>query len=417
MYKLVLFVIVLLLNTAATSQSVNSVKQLILANKLIEAKTAIENLLANKDSANNSNAWYFKGFIYNLLSKDSSISIPLTNAKAIAFNAFSKCLSLTPNHKWLAKDNFAPLFDIYISFFEAGKQAYAAQQFELAFEHFINAEKVENYLFEHKIRYKQFSFTAIDTSLIYNIATAAIKANKEKEGIYYYTKIAEFQLKDPTYLPIYHALVDYYISINDEIGFRRYLKIGQKLFPYDNYWVQAELDMVNASKLNEALVHEHQQKIKQQPNNKTLRYQFINDLLQILYAGEHLPKKYTEWKTTLVNELSILTQTENNNSKTAFLQTMYYYKDANAEHITLKNEEERIAYKKEMYSKAIPYATIVFEDLERNTKCNRQQLEQLKQTTKILIEMQTLIGNTEAVKELQEKQQQFEALLPVLTVK
>lgn len=412
MFKCCILFTFLVVFKSLSGQSLDTIKKLLLEQKIIEAKTEVENFLSIPENDNNAYAWYFKGFIYNLISKDSSIELPMINPKAIAFNAFTKCLTLKPQHKWLANDNYEPIFDIYNSFFENGKKEFVNKNYETALDHFLNAEKVEQFLYNNKIKYKGFSFTALDTSLLFNIATTALKANKEKEGIFYFVRIAESRINDPIYLPIYHALVNYFISTNDEIGFRKYLQLGRKLFPYDNYWVQAETDMVKSGHLNEALIKSYLDKIKADPNNLITKYSFCTDLIRILYDGEEKPKKFNEWRLTLENQIAQYLSLQKTGVKAEYLFATYYYKDAIAKNFQLRTEDQN-AQKNVQFTKALPYARIVFEEYEKNSKLNRYELEAYKSIAKIIIEMYEHLGNKEAVNTFTEKLKNIALLLPV----
>jgi hypothetical protein len=399
------------------AQSLESIKQHLLNNELIEAKTEVEIFLAIPENEQNPYAWYFKGFVYNLLSKDSQFTIPLTNPKSIAFNAFTKCLEIAPKHKWLENDHYAPLFDIYNSFFENGKNVYAQGNYELALDHFINAEKVQQYLFKNNIHYKKFSFTGLDTSLIFNIATTALKAEKEKDGIFYFVRIAEAKLNDPIYLPVYHALVKYFASINDEIGFRKYLRIGQQLFPYDNYWIQAEMDMVKSAKLTDALMQSHDEKIKKDPNNFKLSYELSSDLLNVLYYTETKPRHFDELRAKLEKTLHVCLSLQQKGTNTEFLFAQYYLKDAQYRGAKRNLSEDDLKQQKEIFEKAIPYAETVLNEYNQKQKMNRVELEVYKMIATMLIDIYTGLNNETQLKLYKDKLKQIESILPVYVPK
>jgi hypothetical protein len=412
MLKVFIFLNVLILNVCGTAQTIESIKKNIIEHHLLDAKTEVENLLAMPEHTRNADAWYFKGFIYNLLSKEDSLSLSLTNPKAIAFNAFVKCLELTPKHRWLDRDHYAPLIDIYYHFFQNGKTNYATKDYAQALDNFVNAEKVEQYLYKKGIDYMQVKFPALDTSLIYNIATTALKANKEKEGIFYFIKIAEAKLNDPIYIPVYHAIVDYFVSINDEIGFRKYLRIGRSLYPYDNYWITAEMDMVKAGRLNEALISSHEQKIKKEPNNFNFYYTYCSDLFTMLFFAETKPRNYSELKIKLESLLQTCLRLQTTGIQTEFLLAQFYYKDALQETIN-EPTEKQLELQNASYQKAIPYTSTVFEHYAQKQYLNKLELETYKMVTTMLIEMYTTLKQETEVLTYKEKQKTIEHILPV----
>ena len=390
MKKVLFITAIIITNYFATAQTIDSVKQLIIAKKLIDAKTEIDLILAKPENSKNADAWYFKGYIYNLLSKDTSFTIPLTNVKAVAFNAFVTCLTIKPNHKWIVKDNFTPLVDIYQSFFTDAKYNYATLQYDIALNDFINAEKVGQFLYQQKVCKPNYCFIKTDTNLLYNIAATATKAHKEYEAMQYYAKLADAKLNDPQYLYIYHTLVDYYIGIKDEIACRKYLKIGAKLFPYDNYWVQAEMDIMKASKLNDALIKEFDEKIKATPNNYDLYVAYCKELLRILFQSETKPTDYEAIVTHTDKQLQICATLQKTGIVTELLCSQFYYKCAiNATDSSTKNI---------LLQKALPYTTTVFEYYNTKQNINNYELDVLKNVTTMLITIYNLTHNeTESI--------------------
>ncbi len=416
MFKYCFILIITFASLQSYSQTIDSIKHLVLQKKLIEAKTAIENLLAIKENLINADAWYFKGYTYNLLSKDSTFSVPLTNIKAIAFNAFVTCLSIAPKHKWLEKDNYKPIINIYATFFEDGKMHYQQGNYENALDDFVNAEKVEQFLYQNNITINKNNFPKLDTNLIFNIATTALKAKKEKESIIYYTKIADAHLKDPNYLFVYHTIVEYYISIYDEIGFRKYLRIGQKLFPYDNYWIQAELDMAKASNLNNALIKEYELKLIAQPNNFDIMYGFCKDLMQIIFYSETKPRYYDDIKLKLETNLQKCLTLQKSGTNTEFLLSQFYYKLGIAVDTTTM-DETLVKLKTTLFEKSLPFAIIVFNNYESKQRLSKYELEILKIVLQNIIDINIFLKKEEDVKFYKEKQKIIETIIPVLITK
>jgi hypothetical protein len=416
MYKFYFFLVMQSWFAISFAQSIESIKQHIINNNLSDAKTEVENFLSVPENKNNADAWYFKGFIYNLISKDTQFHIALTNTKAVAFNAFTTCLELRPRHKWLEKDNYYPFIDIYSGFFENGKQNYVQKNYDLAFDNFINAEKVEQYLFVKSITYKNKPFPALDTNLIYNIATCALNANKEKEGIFYFIKIAEAGLKDPVFLPVYHAIVDYFVGIHDEIGYRKYLKLGRSLFPYDNYWIESELDLVKAGNMNDALLKDYHDQFKKDPGNFDLHYSFCKDLMQLLFYSETKPRNFEMLSEQMENHLQICLRLQRKGVLTEFLYAQYNYHLGSGIRVALPDEPENTK-RTAAFEKAIQYATPVFNEYEQLQNMNSIQLEGFKLATRILLNCHTELHHDQEKEQWAAKLKLIENTIPVYTPK
>ena len=106
MKKLSFFAATILLVNVAFAQSLDDVKKYVLLRQTKPAKEAVDKYLAIEKNAQKPDGWYYKGYAYDLTSKDSALSI--TDASAIkteAFTALQKYFQLDPKAPLSIEEN------------------------------------------------------------------------------------------------------------------------------------------------------------------------------------------------------------------------------------------------------------------------------------------------------------------------
>lgn len=99
MKKSVLMLALAMMGYGAFSQDMDAIGKMYNDKKYTEAKTAIDNFLANSKNADNADAWYFKGRIYNSLAADAA------TPKAQAYDFRKKAFEAFQNYqKYDAKE-------------------------------------------------------------------------------------------------------------------------------------------------------------------------------------------------------------------------------------------------------------------------------------------------------------------------
>ncbi|MGC4104167.1 tetratricopeptide repeat protein [Ferruginibacter sp.] len=299
------FLIVLLFVAAGSfAQSLDDVNKMMLLNQTKKAKDALEKFMADPKNAGKADAWYYKGRIYNTLSKDSGIaSADALKMKGDAFEAFKKYQQMDAKEMNFVNENHGSYFDLYNGYFDIGAKEFNAKNFSLSFEGFKNALIVEDYVKSKGYEYNGFKFPTLDTSLIMNTAIAATQAKDEASAMAYYKKLTDANLKGDQYLTIYQVLVEYYIKKNDEANLAAILEKGKTLYPTDDYWTEVELDRVSKSGDKKALMAKYEELMKQYPDKYTYPYNLSVEIYNMLYTGDDKPAEAMALKDKLTNSL------------------------------------------------------------------------------------------------------------------
>jgi hypothetical protein len=175
----------------AQAQNIGKVKDLIDEKNFTAAKAEMDELIKKPESAKNSEWWYYKGVIENMLSHDAKTIASCADCKFDAFQSFKKYMELDKNAVLMLANNNVQLFDLYNGFLDEGGKAYNAEKIDVAFDQFTKGLQVHDYIVAKKLDYNGTLLNAIDTSLISNTAICALNSGKNLEAIALYNRLMD----------------------------------------------------------------------------------------------------------------------------------------------------------------------------------------------------------------------------------
>jgi hypothetical protein len=328
MKKYYLFAMMLFAVAFSFGQSLSEINELMGKNQFKKAKEGIDKFLGDAKNAAKGDGWFYKGRIYNALSKDSLLSpAEAVKLKLDAFEAFKKYQQLDAKEVSFLLENHVSYFDLYNGFFDVGAREFNAKNFAASFEGFKNALMVEEYVNSKKYEYNGFKFSDLDTSLIINIAVAANQAKNEEASVSYYRKLTDANVSSEQYINIYQYLVEYYLKKNDEANLNAMLEKGKKFYPNDEYWVQVELDRVAKSDNKEALMAKYEELMKRYPEKYTYPYNLAVEIYNDLYTADARPANAEAMKDKLTDVLKVAIPLDKG-VDARMLMTRHLYNDA-----------------------------------------------------------------------------------------
>lgn len=417
--KAIFFSAYLLVAVQAFPQTLDEVRQMAGRKQLLDARDGVERFLGKPGNEGISDAWYLKGYIYKSISENDSLKVPLTEPGVIAFESYKKCLELDAKNKWMLAEQYQCLFSLYNYFFSRAAKCYRAADYNCAFDHFVHAGNVQQYIYKKNFSYRGFKFTAVDTGLLANTATSAFKAGRKTEGIVYYAKLADARIRDAGYLQVYHALVEYFISVKDEIAFRKYLKIGRELFPYDVYWVEAEVSMVKSKGLNAALIRSYEEKLRRDPDNFNLNYTFCTELFNMLFSSETNTEDHSLVQKKLEQRLETTLALPEKGVSAELLVARYYFNNARnlqgaANELPAETNKEKLQEEySAQFEKARSHAHTVYQYYEQRSNLTRGEIESYKIAANILSGVADILGQTEAANTYRNRIVEIAKMIPV----
>ena len=344
MKRIVLPVLFTFLVTLTFGQDIKKANSYVNDKKYEKAKTEIDGILA-KDP-NNSEALYLKSKVYSAMADSSAFKSLFTgDPHAEAFDAFKKAIADSNNPKitlMVIKDNYQPIFGIYAGYYSEAANAFndAATSnnkpdtvgFAKAMDLFIKANEVGQYISKNKWA----TIGKVDTTLVLNIAKAALNAKKEETARKYFKEIADAHIKglhnaadsaDPSLELPYQWLTLDYKQTGDSANMVKYAEIGKQLFPKDDYFDFVEMDYYREKGNHPALFKEYDALTARNPDSLRNHLNYATEIFSYLYNGDEgaVISNKEELLNTLKAQLDKAIALEPNNSSVNLLYAQYYY--------------------------------------------------------------------------------------------
>jgi len=355
------------------AQDIKDVEKYALLGQTDKAKEAVDKFLAVEKNAKKPEGWYYKGYIYNQLSKDSTKPVAENKElKAAAFEALKKYRELDPKAELLASQNNSTLYDLYVGYYsDLGVKAYQAKDPAGAFDNFSKALEIHDYIAANNlVGNNGFKFSALDTTLTLYAAIAATEAKKTEEAAKYYKKITDAEVSDPLFIDAYQVLAERYKDSGDKAAFADIIAKGKKLFPANNeYWTALEIEEATDGVKPPELFAKYDELMAKSPNNYTLPYNYSVELYRYIYSDSLKDVNTSEYKTKLPEVLKKAIAIKST-SEANFLLANFLYNnsiDISEEARKMKAAKpDEIKKKKELQAEAdaamneaIPYAEAV----------------------------------------------------------
>ena len=375
--------------TMAFSQDMKTVKADLDKKQLDKAKTDIDAFLAK--SPDDGEGQYYKAKIYEQLASSDQFKNLDPNAREEAFEAFKKAIADSSDMKLklvIIKDQYSPIFNLYTGYYQAGADAFNAAAptgnkagFEDAMNLFIKADNVGQYIAENKWS----NIAKVDTTLVLNIAKAALNARKNDVALKYFTELADAKINgtkdggegNGAFILPYQWLMLHYKDAGDEANMMKYANLGKELFPNDDYFDLVLIDYYRDKKENDALFAKYNDLVAKHPDSLSYHFNFANDIFGYLYNGDEgvVVKSKDSLLKVLGAQVEMAHSIDPNDVLANWLYSQYYYnlgvdtrdsalKIKSTKPEDVKRKADLNAESKADFNKAIPYSDKAISVLE-----------------------------------------------------
>jgi hypothetical protein len=281
---LVFFSVILMQGIIA--QDVKKVKEALANNKVPEAKTMIDQMLANPKNQKNAEAWYLKGKTYSAIAANPAERANVPDARMQSLEAFKKCIEIDKNSAtlYMTVDNYQPVFNLYTSGFEQGAGLYNEEKYPEALGTFKETNTVGDYIFS-----QGWGLYKLDTTITYYSALAAMNSKNQPEALNYFAKMADANVggpNNPEYVTPYRYLAKHYYDAKDEANMMKYITAGKKLYPKDDYLPLLELDFVREKGDKNALFAKYDEILATAPDNFDVTIDYATELFGETHVTE-----------------------------------------------------------------------------------------------------------------------------------
>lgn len=307
MKKFSLIVLLAAASSFAGAQSIDDIKTFAYLNQTQKGKEAVDKFLSVEKNAKKPDGWYYKGYIYNMASKDSSKTLAESIAlKDEAFKALKKYREMDPKGTLLEEQNNSPLFDLYVGYStDIGVKAYEKKDLATSHEGFKKALDVHDYVFEKNLAGANgFKFSALDTTLVLYAAITAMEQKKTDDAVAFYKKMVDANVGGPSYIDAYQVLADYYKNKKDKAAFTDIIAKGRKQYPAnEEYWTALEIEEATEGVGKPAVFPKYEELIASHPGNYVLAYNYGVELYQYMYSDSAKGVDMAPYKAKFVDAM------------------------------------------------------------------------------------------------------------------
>jgi hypothetical protein len=310
------------------AQSLDKAKELFKANKIADAKTEIDKVMADAKNQKNAEAWYYKCKIYSAVGNNDQLKTQTPDASAQAFDALKKYVQYDDKKLILLQlDQYKPVNEIYQGYFQAGAASYNSSKYADALANFKGALEAISYMAD-----KGWVAQKIDTTSILYAGISAEKAKNTDEAAVFYRTIVDSgitKIGGNDMVEIYKWIVDYYSKKKDYANEFKYLSLGKKAYPADLFWPDTELELIRSTKSKDSLFAKYEEITTNLPTNHLFLYNYGLELYQ--YASDTTtgkrPANYDELVKKAQEKLSKSLQIKPDYSKAALVLGQISYNE------------------------------------------------------------------------------------------
>lgn len=286
MKKLCFFSFVLFVAAVANAQSLDDIGKLMEKNKYAAAKVSIEKYIADPKNAASAEAWYYKGRIYNSLSKDSTVAKQdAYNYKQTAFDAFKKNQQLDKFDLRMKTEFFKSYLDLYLGFYDLGAQNFNLKNYSAAYNSFSKSQEMENFILSKNYLYDEIKLNKLDTALVMNIAASALQASDTLNAVINYRRITDAGITGLDYERVYEYLARYYLEKKDNSNAQMILAKAKTAYPTNNFWNALEVEQISKSGDIKALLARYDELYNKDPRNFANSYNYAVEMYNSLWAN------------------------------------------------------------------------------------------------------------------------------------
>ncbi|MEO8823468.1 MAG: hypothetical protein ABI366_07810 [Ginsengibacter sp.] len=433
MKRIVLPVLLTFLVSATFAQDVKKATKYVDDKKYDKAKTEIDGMLA-KDP-NNSQALYLKSKVYTLMADSSAFKSMLpADPYGEASDAFKKAIADSNNSAvtlMVIKDNYAPIFKVYAGYYGEAASAFndaagSANKpdtvgFTKAMDLFIKANEVGQYIRENKWA----NIGKVDTTLVLNIAKAALNAKNNDSARKYFEEIANAKIgglhsednkPDPSFELPYQWLTLDYKQAGDSANMVKYATLGKEVFPDDDYFDFVQMDYYREKDNHEGLFKKYGELTSRHPDSLRYHLNYATEIFSYVFGSDEgtvIPNK-DQLLTTLQGQLENALSLEPDNGNVNLLFAQYYYnkgifaldsaskiKGATLTADQKKSKSDLTDHGKDFLQKAAPYAEKASTSFEEGNK--KTQKSRYRSAINLLENIYQSLGDKDKLKAYQDK--------------
>jgi hypothetical protein len=357
------------------SQSLESIKTIVMLGQLDKAKTDFDKAASNPKFMGKSEAYLLKTSIYAGLSMtEQNRNTPAGNVLvADAEAAFSKYKSMEPEMTKFGEETIyqnGPI-NIYSNFYNQGLAGYNEKKWNEAIPALKKAIDFSDFLIGKKL----LPFP-LDTNLLILTGVVGERAKNEEVTSMAYGRLVNAQVSGSDFEGVYQYLVRYYFQHKDMANFEKIKMQGAKLYPQSDFFQLDRLDFAVGlvDGFNEKLNALNEVIGAESDNYKAheLRWSIIYDTLNSYEEGAVKPSNATELESAMLISLKKCTALKPQEVKNFLFLGSYYVGKKEAAN------EARVKFAEEVQKKTKPGTKASPADIAKRDQLDKEYYQSLE---------------------------------------
>jgi hypothetical protein len=233
----------------ASAQKLKDVEKAYILQKIEDAKTEIDKVVADAKQQSNPEAWFWHSSIYGTIYDDAALSVKYPSAGEVAMTSFKKYSQMDPTYK-IMNASAVPgkvIVDIlYRGNLKQGITYFDKKQWDSAYKYFGRSSDIGDLITTNNWKGNK---QPIDTITVLFTGYAAQNAKKAADAAKYYARIADLKI---TNVPaagdikdVYEYLVYHFLDTKNTELFNKYVTLAKQVYPNEiNTWADYESEYI-----------------------------------------------------------------------------------------------------------------------------------------------------------------------------
>lgn len=243
--------ILLIAGHLGTAQTIDEIKTQLMLNQLKKAKELVD-AGATKPKVNSKPEYHIlRAAIYSNFLNDKTSEFFSDTLRAFIKKDYDRYVELDNTKKLLTDPVYSNIpIQFYISHYNEASAAFNKQDWERAATSFDSTIYWSDYLQASKIA----NLGTVDTNAVVLAGASNQNAKRESKAAVYYERLIQNKVSGKDFEFLYQYMTDLYYRKEDIAGFDRVRKIGQELFPENEFFKNEEIDfMLSIEDLNDRM--------------------------------------------------------------------------------------------------------------------------------------------------------------------
>lgn len=223
------------------AQTIDEIKTQLMLNQFKKAKELVD-LGATKPKINSKPEFYIlRATIYSNFLNDKTSEFFSDTLRRFIKSDFNKYIELDNTKKLLLDPVYANIpIQFYISHYNEASSAFNKQEWDRAAESFDSTIFWSDYLQNTKIA----NLGSVDTNAVVLAGAANQNAKREDQAASYYERLISNRVGGKDFEFLYQYMTDLYYRKQNIASFDRVRKLGQELYPENEFFKNEEIDFL-----------------------------------------------------------------------------------------------------------------------------------------------------------------------------